>query len=106
MAVARAPRTATRPTRAWPRSSVATTRPTCSGSTRTSSPERALTRGAGEHVGQLAPRGDVELAKRPPQVGLDRLLGDEQGLGDLAVGLTGRRKLGHPSLAWRERVGA
>ena len=42
---------------------------------------------AREHAGQLAARGDVELAERASKVRLDRLLGDEQRLRDLAVGL-------------------
>ena len=53
---------------------------------------------------ELAPRRDVELAERPSQVGLHRLLGDEQRLGDLPVRAARRGELDHAPLAWRQRV--
>ena len=63
---------------------------TCSGATRTSNRREGSAERAREHVGKLAARGHVELAKGAAEVRLDRLLGDEQRLGDLAVGLTRR----------------
>ena len=58
-----------------------------------------------ERLGELPPRLDVELAVRVAQVVLDRLGRDEQGLGDLAVALTGGGQLGDPPLGGGERFG-
>lgn len=43
---------------------------------------------AGQRLGQLGSAGDVQLLEDVAHVGLDRLLGHGQGLGDLAVGHT------------------
>src|SRR4051812_25623991 len=53
-----------------------------------------------EHVGKLAPRRYVELAKGAAQVRLDGLLGNEKRLRDLAIGAARRRKLDDAALAW------
>src|SRR5918994_7235505 len=60
--------------------------------------------GARKHVRKLPPRRDVELAERSSEVGLHRLLGDEQRLGYLAVRAARRGELDHAPLAWRQRV--
>jgi hypothetical protein len=49
-------------------------------------------------AGELAARADAELAVDAGEVVLDRLRGDEQLLGDLAVGAAGRGVLGDPPL--------
>src|SRR5919108_3021353 len=64
----------------------------------------ALARRACEHVRKLPPRRDVELAERPSQVGLDRFLGDEERLGDLAVCAARGGELDHAPLARGQRV--
>jgi hypothetical protein len=48
---------------------------------------------------QLRTRLDVELSVDVRQVHLDRLRGDEEGLGDLAVGLAVGRHVRDASLA-------
>src|SRR3712207_282915 len=73
--------------------------------------EDALARAVGsarlrERARQLVARRDPELAVRVAQVELHRLDGDEQVLGDLAVGAAGRRHAGDPKLRRRERRGA
>src|SRR5205823_1900115 len=57
-----------------------------------------------EHVWKLSTRGDVELAERSSQAGLDRFLGDEQRLGDLAVGAAGCGELDYASFAGSQGV--
>ncbi len=59
-----------------------------------------------QHVRELPPRRDVELAERPSEMGLHGFLCDEQRLGDLAVGAARRSDLDHAPLAGRQRVGA
>lgn len=49
---------------------------------------------ARERPAQLGPPADVQLLKHMPHVGLDRLLGHGQGLGDLAVGFAVGRHAG------------
>src|SRR5689334_17031493 len=111
---------ARRPTRGCKRSSGNTTPTTCSRATRTSprapAPDRwHCARRVGlrvppgvarQDVAQLSPRRDAELSKRPPEVGLDGLLGDEQRLGDLPVGAAGGGELDYAAFAGSQRVGA
>src|SRR6185312_4445463 len=66
----------------------------------------ALSTRAHEYIWQLSPRRDIELAERPSEVRLDRLFGDEQRLGDLAVRTARSGELGNTQLARRERVGS
>ncbi len=58
----------------------------------------------GERLGQLAARGDLELAVGAPEVRLDRLRRDEQRLGDLTIAESLRRHRRDPPLARGERV--
>ena len=60
--------------------------------------------GVRKHVWQMPPRGDVELAKRPSQVGLHSFLGDEQRLCDLPVRAAPCREVHHAPLAGGQRV--
>src|SRR6266496_935161 len=53
----------------------------------------------GELAGQLGPGADPELAVDPGQVGVHGLHADEQGVGNLTVGVASRHQLGHPLLA-------
>src|ERR1700759_139507 len=53
---------------------------------------------------EFAPRADVELAVGVREVDLDRLRGDEEFLGDLAVGLRFRRHRRDPALARGQRL--
>jgi len=48
----------------------------------------------------------VQLAEGAGEVGFDGLLGDEQALGDLPVGLAGRGQVGDAQLARGEGVAA
>ncbi len=50
-------------------------------------------------LGQLGPNADVELPVGVAEVDLDRLLSDEERLGDLAVREAVRRHVGYPALA-------
>jgi hypothetical protein len=52
--------------------------------------------------GKLVPRVELELAEDARQVTLDRPSGDEEGLGDLAVGEALAGELGDPALAGRQ----
>jgi hypothetical protein len=52
-----------------------------------------------ELLGELAAAPHPELVVGVAEVGLDGLDGDEEQLGDLAVGLVGRRQLRHPAFS-------
>lgn len=51
-------------------------------------------------------RVNVELPVDVPEVGLNRLAGDEEPVGDLAGRLSGSGEFGDPAFSWGERVSA
>jgi hypothetical protein len=57
---------------------------------------------AGQDLRELFARGDLELCVGATEVLLDRGARDEEGLGDLGVGLSGQRELTDPTLACGE----
>src|SRR5262252_3835965 len=61
---------------------------------------------AGEGGGKLGAGVDAQLAEGVGEVGLDGLLGDEQALGDLPVGLPGAGQAGDAQFAGSEGVAA
>src|SRR6266516_5692744 len=62
-----------------------------------------LARSRAQCPGQLAPALDIELPVNTREVFLDRLHGDEQLLGDLAIGAAAGRAARHPQLARGQR---
>src|ERR1700754_4632485 len=60
----------------------------------------------GQRLGQLAARADAELAVGVAEVDLDRLRGDEQLLGDVAVGAAVGGEAGDAPLAGGQRLDA
>ena len=62
--------------------------------------------GAGQRGRKLGPGADAQFAVGAGQVAFHGSLGDEQGLGDLPVGLPGRGQLRDAQFAGRQRVGS